>query len=59
EAILSFKETFVPSGGKPGSASALGETTPPDQVKPDVGWDRMSSVDEDEDEGGAGPAPGV
>jgi hypothetical protein len=23
--------------------------TPPDEVKPDVGWDRMSSVD-DEDE---------
>jgi len=57
EAILGFKEIFVPSAGGPGSAAGIGAPTPPDQVKPDVGWDRMSSVDEDEDEGGAGPAP--
>ena len=38
-----------------GSEAALGETTPPDEVKPDVGWDRMSSVD-DEDEAESGDA---
>ena len=36
-----------PDVGGPGSDAALGETTPPDEVKPDVGWDRMSSVDDD------------
>ena len=50
EAILAFKEIFAPTEGRAGSAAALGAPTPPDQVKPDVGWDRMSSVDEDEDE---------
>jgi F-type H+-transporting ATPase subunit alpha len=49
EAILAFKEIFAPSEGSAGSAAALGAPTPPDQVKPDVGWDRMSSVDEDEE----------
>jgi F-type H+-transporting ATPase subunit alpha len=52
EAILAFKEIFAPSGGGAGSAAALGAPTPPDEVKPDVGWDRMSSVDEDEEEKG-------
>jgi F-type H+-transporting ATPase subunit alpha len=52
EAILAFKGIFAPSGGGAGSAAGIGAPTPPDQVKPDVGWDRMSSVDEDEDEGG-------
>jgi F-type H+-transporting ATPase subunit alpha len=42
-----FGETFVPSQGAAGSEAALGETTPPDEVKPDVGWDRMSSADDD------------
>jgi F-type H+-transporting ATPase subunit alpha len=48
-AIEAFSETFVPTAGLPGSEAALGETTPPDEVKPDVGWDRMSSVDGDEE----------
>ncbi|MBI2237508.1 MAG: F0F1 ATP synthase subunit alpha, partial [Actinobacteria bacterium] len=46
-ALEDFKETFVPTGGGPGSAAALGETTPPNEVRPDVGWDRMSSVEEE------------
>jgi F-type H+-transporting ATPase subunit alpha len=46
-AIEGYKATFVPTSHGPGSAVALGETTPPDEVKPDVGWDRMSSVEED------------
>ena len=48
DALGQFKEGFQPSEMGPGSESGLGETTPPDEVKPDVGWDRMSSVDEDE-----------
>jgi F-type H+-transporting ATPase subunit alpha len=51
-ALEAFQEAFQPSVTGPGSEAALGETTPPDEVKPDVGWDRMSSVDDDED--GAG-----
>jgi hypothetical protein len=38
---------FRPTEAGPGSEAGLGEGTPPDEVKPDVGWDRMSSVDED------------
>jgi F-type H+-transporting ATPase subunit alpha len=45
-AIEAFQTTFAPTLRGPGSEAALGETTPPDEVKPDVGWDRMSSVDE-------------
>ncbi len=56
-AIEEFKPSFVPSMAAPGTGAALGKTTPPDEVKPDVGWDRMSSVDEDED-GDDGPASG-
>ena len=42
-----FSQTFQPTQSGPGSESALGETTPPDEVKPDVGWDRMSSVEQE------------
>jgi hypothetical protein len=46
-AIGGFAETFVPSSAAAGSESGIGATSPPDEVKPDVGWDRMSSVDEE------------
>jgi F-type H+-transporting ATPase subunit alpha len=49
-AIETFATTFKPTETGPGSSAALGETTPPDEVKPDVGWDRMSSVEEPEPE---------
>jgi F-type H+-transporting ATPase subunit alpha len=55
-ALDAFKEGFSPSSAGAGSEAALGETTPPDEVKPDVGWDRMSSVDDD-DEGTDGAPP--
>ena len=54
-AIDEYRETFAPSDAGEGSESGLGRTTPPDEVKPDVGWDRMSSAD-DEDEA-APPEP--
>jgi F-type H+-transporting ATPase subunit alpha len=53
-ALEAFKETFTPTAAGAGSEAALGETTPPDEVRPDVGWDRMSSVDDDEE---AAPEP--
>jgi F-type H+-transporting ATPase subunit alpha len=53
-AIEGYAATFVSSETGPGSESALGVTTPPDEVKPDVGWDRMSSADDDEEAGPSG-----
>jgi F-type H+/Na+-transporting ATPase subunit alpha len=47
-AIEAYAETFVPTGEGAGSESGLGRTTPPDEVKPDVGWDRMSSADDED-----------
>jgi len=47
-ALEAFVESFEATQAGPGSESGLGQTTPPDEVKPDVGWDRMSSVDEDD-----------
>jgi F-type H+/Na+-transporting ATPase subunit alpha len=52
-ALEAFNQTFQTSQPAPGSEAGLGETTPPDEVKPDVGWDRMSSVDEDTTDGDA------
>ena len=56
-AIAAFQDVFVPTATGPGSEAALGETTPPDELKPDVGWDRMSSVDEDDEDESGGGAP--
>jgi F-type H+-transporting ATPase subunit alpha len=50
DALEAFKATFAPSGPAPGTAAAAGVGTPPDQVRPDVGWDRMSSAREEEEE---------
>ena len=47
DALAAFGEIFQPTQAGPGSEAGLGDGTPPDEVKPDVGWDRMSSVDED------------
>jgi F-type H+/Na+-transporting ATPase subunit alpha len=61
-AIDEFKATFMATGEEPGSESALGRTTPKDEVRADIGWDRMSSADdedenENEDEEGDAPEP--
>jgi hypothetical protein len=50
ESVAAFAETFQPTGAGAGSEAGRGAGTPPDEVKPDIGWDRMSSVDEDEDD---------
>jgi F-type H+/Na+-transporting ATPase subunit alpha len=48
-ALEGFKDTFQPTGERAGSEAALGATTKADEVKPDVGWDRMSSADDDDE----------
>jgi F-type H+/Na+-transporting ATPase subunit alpha len=60
-AVEEFSASFVPSGDEPGAEAGVGRTTPSDDVRPDVGWDRMSSADEDEEAspGGGSPAPGA
>jgi F-type H+-transporting ATPase subunit alpha len=55
QALDAFAQTFTPTTTGPGSEAGLGETTPPDEVKPDIGWDRMSSVDEAEIEAAGEP----
>jgi F-type H+-transporting ATPase subunit alpha len=55
DSVDAFSQTFQPTGAGAGSEAGLGAGTPPDEVKPDIGWDRMSSADDDEEEeGGSG-----
>ena len=46
-ALEVFEATFAPTVAEAGGEAGLGETTPADEVKPDVGWDKMSSADEE------------
>ena len=46
KAIEEFSATFAPSGARPGSEAGAGEGSAPDEVRRDVGWERVSSVDE-------------
>src|SRR5438067_3052736 len=55
-ALDAFGETFVPTSEESGSEAARGEGTPRDEVKRDVGWDRMSS-EHDEDSKGESTEP--
>jgi F-type H+/Na+-transporting ATPase subunit alpha len=50
DALTEFSKGFAPSETGPGTEAALGKGTAPDDVRPDVGWDRMSSADEEEAE---------
>jgi F-type H+/Na+-transporting ATPase subunit alpha len=45
-AIEDFAAAFAPSDGGPGGEAGAGPGAPGDGVRPDVGWDRMSSVEE-------------
>ena len=56
ESVEAFAQTFRTSEAIAGSEAGRGAGTPPDEVKPDIGWDRMSSVDDDEDEDADGAA---
>jgi F-type H+/Na+-transporting ATPase subunit alpha len=48
ESVEAFAQSFQPSGDVAGSEAGRGAGTPPDEVKPDIGWDRMSSVDDED-----------
>jgi hypothetical protein len=56
-AIEEFKATFAPSGGTSDTDAALAAGTPPDEVRPDVGWDRMSSADDGDARDDGAPPP--
>src|SRR5687767_968241 len=56
ESVEAFAKTFRSSEAAAGSEAARGIGTPPDEVRPDVGWDRMSSVDEEEADESRGPS---
>jgi F-type H+/Na+-transporting ATPase subunit alpha len=49
-AVEEFKRTFRPSEEGTGSAAALGQGTKRDELREDIGWDRMSSEADEEDE---------
>ena len=46
-ALEAFAATFVPTPAPAASGSGIGSPTAPDELKPDIGWDRMSSVDDE------------
>jgi F-type H+-transporting ATPase subunit alpha len=56
ESVDSFAQTFQASDAAAGSEAGRGVGTPPDEVKPDVGWDRMSSAEDEEEEERGGPS---
>jgi F-type H+/Na+-transporting ATPase subunit alpha len=56
DSVEAFAQTFQPADAAAGSEAGRGAGTPPDEVKPDVGWDRMSSVDDEDEEEEGGPA---
>jgi F-type H+-transporting ATPase subunit alpha len=49
-ALEDFGKVFAPSKEAPGSAAAAGRGTPRDLAREDIGWDRMSSVDQEEEQ---------
>jgi F-type H+-transporting ATPase subunit alpha len=48
QAVADFKASFVLSEAGAGSEHAAGQGAPRDAVREDVGWDRLSSHDDDE-----------
>jgi len=53
-AVEEFGATFAATGAEAGSEAGIGRTTPKDEVREDVGWERMSSADDEE---GDAPEP--
>ena len=58
EALEVFRQTFVPSDAGAGSEAGVGQGAPRDPVKPDVGWDRLSSADDEDDDEDGPPGSG-
>ncbi len=46
-AIDEFADVFAPTDGGAGSEAAAGQGSKPDELREDVGWDRVAAVDED------------
>ncbi len=46
QAVEAYRGLFVPSGAEGGSAAGAGEGAPPEELRRDVGWERMSAVEE-------------
>jgi F-type H+-transporting ATPase subunit alpha len=51
KAMEDFRETFVSTEAAAGSEAGAGEGGPRDAVREDVGWDRLSSHDDEDAEG--------
>jgi hypothetical protein len=47
-AVEEFAAIFAATGTEAGSEAGIGRTTPKDEVREDVGWDRMSSAEDEE-----------
>ena len=47
-------QAFVSSDAGAGSEAGVGQGAPRDPVKPDVGWDRLSSADDEDEPPGSG-----
>ena len=58
QAMEDFTQTFAPTEAAAGSEAAVGQGGPRDAVREDVGWDRLSSHD-DEDEAAESLAEGL
>ncbi len=52
-ALSEFTKTFQPSDTGPGTTAGTVGGTARDEVRPDIGWDRMSSEDDEEPEAAA------
>jgi F-type H+-transporting ATPase subunit alpha len=54
QAVEDFTQAFVRSDAEEGSEAGVGQGAPRDPVKPDVGWDRLSSADDEDEPPGSG-----
>jgi F-type H+-transporting ATPase subunit alpha len=54
QAVEDFTQAFVRSDAGAGSEAGVGQGAPTDSVKPDVGWDRLSSADDEDEPPGSG-----
>ncbi|MGH2634724.1 MAG: F0F1 ATP synthase subunit alpha [Actinomycetota bacterium] len=50
QAVEDFTQAFAPSEAAPGSEAAAGQGSARDAVREDVGWDRLSSAEDDDEE---------
>jgi F-type H+-transporting ATPase subunit alpha len=54
QAVEDFTQSFVRSDAGEGSEAGVGQGAPRDPVKPDIGWDRLSSADDEDEPPGSG-----